>query len=85
MKQYRLCDPKGKQATILDVCATLTLQTRVTLYKRIVSQRRDVLIECGFALLLQRKYLVSADTGLSLQILFPDFNLLTVHPKTDPS
>ena len=55
MKQYSLCDLKGKQATILDVCATLTSQTRMTLYKRIVSQRGDVLIECGFALLLQRK------------------------------
>ena len=66
MKQYRLCDLKGKEATILNICATLTSQTRVTLYKRIVSQRKDVLIECGFVLLLQRRYLVTADTGLSL-------------------
>ena len=48
MKRSRLRDLKGKEATILNVSATLTSQTGMTLYKRIVSQRRDVLIVCGF-------------------------------------
>ena len=36
----------------------------------------DVLIECGFVGLLQQSYLVSGDTGWSLQILFPDYNFI---------
>ena len=69
-------DLKVKEGTILDVSATLTLQTRVTLYWRIVSQQRDILIVHGFVHLLQRSYLVSADTGWSLQIPLLIYNLI---------
>ena len=47
MKQSRLRDFKGKEATILDVLATLTYQTRVTLYKHNVSI--DSVWDCSFA------------------------------------
>ena len=48
MKRSILRGLRGKDATILNVSDTLTSQTRVMLYQRIVSQRRDVLIVRGF-------------------------------------
>ena len=81
MKQSRLRDLQGKDATILDVLATLTSQARVTLYNCIVFRRMEEVIVCGFARLLQRRYLVSANTGWSLQILFPDYNSIGSTPK----
>ena len=78
MKRSRFSDLKEKEATILGASATLTSQTRVTLYKCIVSQLRDVLIVLGFIRLLQQRYLVSANRGWALQILFPVTILLAV-------
>ena len=85
MKRSRLRDLKGKEVTILDASATLTSQATVTLYKHIVSWRRDVMIVCGFVRLLHGGiWLVPTQV-----VHYKHFSLITillaVHPKTDPS
>ena len=57
-------------------CKILKTKNCVPFEVQYISSALYLLIMCGFVRLLQRRYLASADTGWSLQILFPDYNFI---------